>query len=150
MPARAGARPFQSRWKREPVTRLQESAGVFAPCISVKIDGEKMARFVLEHRIDAHDEVVPLVISTREMVLNSVVGDWEKPAVWTLDALNLALVAQIPDPFVGARWLVAGLASFPAFEAAGVYVHATSEKRPKQGNLGGGFGTPRDRIAGGV
>ena len=86
----------------------------------VKIGRQEEAGLIQEHRIDAHDEVAAVVILAGEVPANDIVGDREKTAVGAVVTLDPGLLADAPDPFIGAGRLIARPAGLAALEAAGM------------------------------
>jgi len=95
-----------------------------------------MTGLVLKHGINTHDEVTTLIIPPRKVPVDHFVGDWKKAAVGTIGALDSWLLANVPDPFICASWLVTSLPGLSALETAGINVRPSVKQRPEQFNLG--------------
>ena len=63
---------------------LQEGADVFLPMGLVEIGRQEEAGLVLEHGVDAHDEIAAGVVLAGEVPANHVVGDGQEAAIRAL------------------------------------------------------------------
>ena len=112
-----------------------ESLHVLLPPLLVEVDGQKEAGLVLQHRIDAVDARLPLIVATRQMTTDHVVGHRKKAPLRAVGALDLRLLADPSNPFVRAGRRVPGLAGLAALEASRIDVVPSAEQRTEQGNL---------------
>ena len=62
--------------------RLEKRRGILAPAGLVEVDGEEEARLVQEHRVDARDEGLPVVVVAGQVPANDVVGHRKEPTMW--------------------------------------------------------------------
>lgn len=62
MSAVSGARAFQCGWHVETAARLKECHSVVLPVRAIEISCQEKTGFVLEHRIDAHNKLVTLLV----------------------------------------------------------------------------------------
>ena len=75
----------------------QKRADIFPPCCFVKIGGEEETGFVQKHRINAYDEITPMVVMTLQMPTNHVVSYGKKTLVGTTHSEHLILgFSQMP------------------------------------------------------
>ena len=81
VPAVARSRSFQGSRQVQTAARLQDGCGVFPPMGLVEIGRQEEAGFVLEHGIDAHDEIAAVVVVARQVPANHLVGDRQEAAV---------------------------------------------------------------------
>ena len=98
----------------------------------VQIHGQEEAGFVPEHRIDTHDEGAAIIIPAGKMPANHLMSDWEKTTMGTFGTLDPGLFAKDPNPLIGTRGLVAGLAGPAALETARINVIAPAKERAKE------------------
>jgi hypothetical protein len=69
----------------------------------VEVDRQEEARFVLQHRVDARDKRLALVVLSGQTPPDHVVGHREKTPVKTLRALDSRFLADAANPFVRTR-----------------------------------------------
>ena len=82
--------------------RFQDRSRILLPLRLVEIGRQEEAGFVLEHRVDAHDEVAAGVVLARKMPADHFVGDGQETVMRTGGAFDLGLLAQAPHPLVAA------------------------------------------------
>ena len=127
-----GTRPLQGSRQGEPAACVEESAGVFLPVLLVEIGRQEMTRLVLKHRINAHDEIPALTISSGKMPSNDFIGDWNKTPVWAIGTPDSRLLTDASNPFVCASWRITGLSSSLALEPDGKNIRSPAKQRPEQ------------------
>jgi len=108
--------------------RVEICGGVLLPACLVKISGEKEARFVQHHRIDAHHKVAARIVPARKMPADDVIGNRKEAAVRAFRTLDPRLFANALNPLIRASRRVAGLTGFAAFETAGVDILTPTEQ----------------------
>jgi len=124
----AGSRAFSVSENIELPTGIQERADVRLPSRFVKGDYEEPTGTICQYRIDTY-RMLP-----DQMIVNHLVGNWQKLAILTLAAFYLWLAAQDFVPFIAAGWRVTcpALLIVPANR---VNVFAPAEKTPKEPDL---------------
>ena len=137
VPAVAGTRSLESPWNPQAPARRQEGAGIGAPPVFVEVDREEEARFVEQHRIDAGDKPLAVVVLTGQVPAQHGLGYRKKAAVRTFRTLHSRFLADAANPFVVARGRVARLTGLRVFPPAGEDVIATPKERTKQDDLFG-------------
>lgn len=96
------------------------------PRLFVKINGEKPARFVLQHRIDTHH------VTTLEVIQDGLGCHGQEGLVRAFATSHTRLFANAFNPFVGTGGGVTFLARPLVLPEYRIYVFATSKKSEKQ------------------
>jgi hypothetical protein len=125
----AGSRPLHQSGYPQSSRGLRESANVVLPRAFVEVGGEKPARPVGEHRINAHH------LLAAEVLEKSRVVHGPERLLRAVAALHFRQLADSGDEFVRASGRVAGLASLLADEASRIDIVAPSEKLSEQLHL---------------
>ena len=118
----------------------RKSSGIRWPILLIEIDGQKEAGFVAQQRVNAHDEVVPSLILSREMQADDLRGDGQKTLMQTSRALNPGLLADARQPLVTTRGRVTRFPRLATYEPPGIDILTTPKKLAKQSNFGLGRG----------
>jgi hypothetical protein len=103
----AGARTFQCGGHVQATACFAKSFRIVAPAFLVEIHCEHEAGFVLQHRIDAHDEIFAGVILAREVPSDRLLRHGKKSLMPTFAAFDSGLFADAPDPLIAASGLIA-------------------------------------------
>src|SRR5258708_54993 len=130
-----GARALQRGWNAQTTASFPKCLRVLSPAFLVEIDGQEKAGFVLKHRIDAHDEILALIILTREVPPDCLIGDGEKALMRTIAAFDPGFLANALNPFVAADRLITCLARLSAFKPAWIDVLAPAKESTEQGDF---------------
>ena len=125
----AGSRSLDQGGQPEPPRRLHERANVLLPRGLVEVGGEKPARLVSEHRVDAHHVLAAQVLEQRRIIHGP------ERLVRTIAALHLRQLAYAGDELVRASGRIASLARLLADEARRIQVVAAAEELPEQLHL---------------
>jgi hypothetical protein len=70
------------------------------------------------------------------MTTNDLIRDWNKAPVWTIGTPDSGLLADAPDPFVGASGRITALSGSLALEPNRENVRSSAKQRPEQLDLG--------------
>jgi hypothetical protein len=130
-----GARALQRGWNAQTTASFPKCLRVLSPTFLVEIDGQEKTGFVLKHRIDAHDEILALIILTREVPPDCLIGDGEKALMRTIATFDPGFLANTLNPFVAADRLIACLARLSAFKPAWIDVLAPTKESTEQGDF---------------
>ena len=84
--------------------------------------------FILKHWINAHNEILPLLILACEVLMNYLIGYRKETAARTGRAFDAGFFAHAAHPLVGTRRLIPGLSRPAALESPGIDILAP----PKQ------------------
>jgi len=88
------------------------------------------------HRINAHDEIMAMVVLTPQMPANYIVTYGKKTLVGALGTFDPWFFADALDPFIATHWRIAGPARLAAFEATRVNIFASMKQRTEEGDFG--------------
>src|ERR1700730_17187356 len=84
----AGARTFQRGRDIQVTAGFPKRASVFAPPPFIEVDCQEETGLVLQHRIDAHDEILALIVVAGEVPEDCLVRNSEKALTQTIAALD--------------------------------------------------------------
>ncbi len=136
--------------------RFDVSTRVILPVGLVEVDGEKPARLVEAHRVDARREIPVggiFGILPEQMITDDVRRHGlERPVITGLTG-DARLFADAGDPLVAAHGRVSALARLPALEAPRVDVIAATEEAEEELDFLSGrgvLGYGRWRVSGGI
>jgi len=120
----------------------------------VKVASQEETGLIQQHRINAHDETTALVVLTRQMPANHLVGYGKKTlvgAVGTFDPRFEYTQGEIlrfaqndsSDEFFRSptAWRIAGPASLSAFETARIDIFPSVKQGAEEGDFRVGWGT---------
>src|SRR6266446_1136172 len=130
-----GARTFQCGWDVQVTAGFPKCLRVLSPTLLIEINCEEKTGLVLKHRIDAHDEILALIVLAREVPSDRLVRNREESLVRTIAALDSGLFAYSPYQFVGASRLIARPSGPSAFKSARIDIFAAAKERMEQSNL---------------
>ena len=102
----------------------------------IKINRQKEAGLVLQHRVTPYNVIVSIVIPARLMPKNDLFGHRKEATLCSIDTLDPGFLAYPTNPFISTSRLIPGFARLPTLEPTGIHIIPSPEKRPEQSNLG--------------
>ncbi|MFH0880821.1 MAG: hypothetical protein V2A34_13985 [Lentisphaerota bacterium] len=135
-----GAGSFHGGRKPKFAANFPNSAHIFTPIFLVEVGGQEEAGLILQHGVDTHNKLTARLIPARKMMHYGFIGYGKESPVGAVGASNLAFVAQVSDPLVGASGAVTRLAGLSTLETARIHIRPSAKERSKQGDLGRGCG----------
>src|SRR5260370_825059 len=83
-----GARTFHRGGDVQVAACFPKCLCVFSPTLLVEINYQEETSLVQKHRIDAHNEILSLIVLTGEVPSDRLVRDRKKSLMWTITALD--------------------------------------------------------------
>ena len=132
MTTRAGPRTFYSERSIKLKAEVHGDGDVTPPVPFIKIHGQKGARLIRQHWIDADNDTPP------QMILNDLLIQRGVPFVAAFGASNPGLAAKAGLPLIQADWPIPECPFAAVLPPLCVDISAALERRPEQGDLSGG------------